>query len=141
MTRVRAARVVLFALGLFAVGGLAAAQESRLKFEVYKDKAGEFRWRLKAGNGEILATGGQGYKQKADAKHGVESVQKASTNPKANFELYEDAKKLHRWRLKASNGQVVASSSQGYKEKATAEKAISNIKANAGKAEVTEIKD
>jgi len=141
MTRVRAARLVLLVAGLFAVGGLAAAQESRLKFEVYKDKAGEFRWRLKAGNGEVLATGGQGYKAKADAKRGVESVQKASTNPKANFELYEDAKKLHRWRLKATNGQVIASSSQGYKAKADAEKAIANIKANAGKAEVTEIKD
>ena len=34
------------------------------KFEVYKDKAGEFRFRLKAGNGEVIATG-EGYKSKA----------------------------------------------------------------------------
>ncbi len=32
------------------------------KFEVYADKAGDFRYRLKAGNGQIVATGGVGYK-------------------------------------------------------------------------------
>lgn len=141
MTRVRLASLSLLVAGLLAPCGLAAAQESKVRFEVYKDKAGEYRWRLKAGNGETLATGGQGYKEKAAAKNGIASVQKASTSDKANFELYEDGKKGYRWRLKAANGQVIASSSQGYKAKADAEKAVANIKANAGKAEVTEIKD
>src|SRR5262245_14412723 len=115
--------------------------DGKLKFELYKDKAGEFRWRLKAANGAILATPGQGYKAAADAKHGIELVQKAGTDDKMKFEFYEDDKKEHRWRLKAANGQVVASSSEGYKAKADAEKAVESIKANAAKAEVVEIKE
>ena len=48
---------------------------SNPKFEIYKDKAGEFRFRLKAGNGEtILAS--EGYTQKAGCKNGIESVRK-----------------------------------------------------------------
>ena len=44
-------------------------------FEIYKDKSGKFRFRLKAGNGEIIAVG-EAYESKAAAKNGVESVQK-----------------------------------------------------------------
>ena len=45
------------------------------KFEVYVDKAGEFRFRLKARNGEIIATG-EGYKAKASCLNGIESIGK-----------------------------------------------------------------
>ena len=45
------------------------------KFEVYKDKAGEFRFRLKAKNGEIIATS-EGYKTKPSCENGIESVKK-----------------------------------------------------------------
>lgn len=45
------------------------------KFEVYQDKAGEFRFRLKARNGEIIATS-EGYKAKASCLNGIESVKK-----------------------------------------------------------------
>ena len=51
------------------------ATEKHPKFEVYKDKAGEFRFRLKASNGEIIATS-EGYKSKAGCKNGIESVRK-----------------------------------------------------------------
>lgn len=45
------------------------------KFELYKDKSGHFRFRLKAGNGEIIATS-EAYNSKASAKNGIESVKK-----------------------------------------------------------------
>lgn len=45
------------------------------KFEVYTDKAGEFRFRLKARNGEIIAAS-EGYMAKASCLNGVESVRK-----------------------------------------------------------------
>lgn len=45
------------------------------KFEIVKDKRGEYRFHLKAGNGEIISTS-EGYKTKASAKNGIESVQK-----------------------------------------------------------------
>ncbi|MGN8890541.1 YegP family protein [Dysosmobacter sp. HCP28S3_G4] len=51
------------------------AQEKHPKFEVYTDKAGEFRFRLKATNGQIIAVG-EGYKAKAGCLNGIASVQK-----------------------------------------------------------------
>ncbi len=47
------------------------------KFEVYEDKAGKFRFRLKAGNGEIVAVG-EGYDTKAAAQEGCAAVQRAA---------------------------------------------------------------
>ncbi len=45
------------------------------KFEIYTDKAGEFRFRLKARNGEIILAS-EGYKAKASCENGIESVRK-----------------------------------------------------------------
>ncbi|GAB3582297.1 YegP family protein [Leifsonia lichenia] len=45
------------------------------KFEIYQSSNGEYRFRLKAGNGEIIAVS-EGYKSKASARNGIESVQK-----------------------------------------------------------------
>jgi uncharacterized protein YegP (UPF0339 family) len=45
------------------------------KYEVYKDKSGGFRFRLKAGNGEVIASS-ESYKTKASALNGIESVKK-----------------------------------------------------------------
>ena len=45
------------------------------KFEVYQDKAGEFRFRLKARNGQIVATG-ESYKQLTSCLNGVESIKR-----------------------------------------------------------------
>jgi hypothetical protein len=44
------------------------------KFELYTDTKGEYRWRLKASNGQTIATGGEGYTTKANAKAGIDSV-------------------------------------------------------------------
>jgi uncharacterized protein YegP (UPF0339 family) len=43
------------------------------KFELFKDAGGKFRFRLKAGNGEIIATS-EAYNSKSSAKNGIESV-------------------------------------------------------------------
>ncbi|WLQ05828.1 YegP family protein [Arthrobacter oryzae] len=48
------------------------------KFELYKDKAGAFRFRLKAGNGEVIATG-EACKTKAAALKGIESVKNSAS--------------------------------------------------------------
>lgn len=44
------------------------------KFEVYVDNAGEYRFRLKASNGQVIANG-QGYKSKDSCLNGIRSVQ------------------------------------------------------------------
>ena len=45
------------------------------KFELYQDKKGEYRFRLKAGNGEIILVG-EGYKSKSGCKNGIDSIRK-----------------------------------------------------------------
>lgn len=51
------------------------------RFEVYEDNAGEWRWRLVATNGNIIADSGEGYASKQGAKRGIESVK--ANAPKA----------------------------------------------------------
>jgi len=46
------------------------------KFQIFKDGKGEYRWRLRAGNNEIIATSGEGYKAKASCEHGIELVKR-----------------------------------------------------------------
>ena len=49
--------------------------EKNPKFEMYTDKAGEFRFRLKAKNGQIIAVS-EGYTTIANCVNGIESVKK-----------------------------------------------------------------
>ena len=51
------------------------AVQANPKFEIYQDKAGEYRFRLKARNGQIIGTS-EGYAAKASCENGVESVKK-----------------------------------------------------------------
>jgi uncharacterized protein YegP (UPF0339 family) len=53
------------------------------KFEIFKDRKGEFRWRLRADNNQVIATG-EGYASKAGCKNGIDSVKKNA--PKAKID-------------------------------------------------------
>ena len=57
------------------------------KFEMYQDKAGEYRFRLKARNGEIIAMG-EGYKAKAGCLNGIDSIKRNA--PEANVVMIEE---------------------------------------------------
>lgn len=54
------------------------------KFEIYRDKAGEFRFRLRGENGKILLVG-EGYKAKASCQKGISSIRKNA--PVATLEV------------------------------------------------------
>ena len=68
-----------FALASASTGTFSTERRNVMagKFEVYEDKAGKFRFRLKASNGQIVASG-EAYETRAAAKKGCESVQKAA---------------------------------------------------------------
>ncbi|MBE7007827.1 MAG: DUF1508 domain-containing protein [Ruminococcaceae bacterium] len=51
------------------------------KFEVYTDKKGEYRFRLKAANGQIIGVG-EGYKEKKSCLNGIESIRKNAPGAK-----------------------------------------------------------
>lgn len=118
------------------------------KFEIAKVKTG-FKFNLKATNGQVIATS-EVYADKAACLRGVESVKKNALssvedqteagfatlkNPK--YELYLDRAKEYRFRLKATNGQVIATG-EGYKTKANCLNGIESIKKNAPEADVFE---
>lgn len=98
------------------------------KFELYTDTAGEYRFRLKAANGEnILAS--EGYKQKASAVNGIASVQKHAPDD-AHYERKISASGKPFFNLKASNGQVIGSS-QAYSSESARNAGLESVKKNA----------
>ena len=68
-------RAALQAAALAMTGFSAAAAESaELQFELYRDRNGEFRWRLKAGNGRILGQSSEGYQSRAGCLTAIERI-------------------------------------------------------------------
>jgi uncharacterized protein YegP (UPF0339 family) len=82
------------------------------KFECYRDKAGEYRFRLKAANSQVVLSS-EGYKSKAACMNGIESVKKNCSDPDC-FERKTTASGKYRFSLKSTNGQVIGTS-QNYK--------------------------
>ena len=116
---------------------------------VFKETpSGGFSFTLKAGNGQVVAQS-QVYKSMATLKTGVESVKKNAPiaqvedqtkegfetvkNPK--FEVYTDKKGEFRFRLKATNGQVICAS-EGYTTKAACKNGVESVKKNAAGAPI-----
>ncbi|MBO7400298.1 MAG: YegP family protein [Clostridia bacterium] len=119
------------------------------KFVVKKTKTG-FKFNLKAGNGEIIATS-EVYNTKGACLNGVKSV--INNAPKANFEdqtaegfekakhpkfeMYTDKAGEFRFRLKATNGQVIAVS-EGYAAKASCLNGVESVRKNAAEGKIEE---
>ena len=106
------------------------------KFEIYKDKAGEFRFRLKASNGQaILAS--EGYKAKAGCTNGIESVKKNAPSD-TNYERNETSSGKYRFNLKSTNSQIIGTS-QSYETTEARDNGIESVKNNAPDATVIEV--
>ena len=50
------------------------------KFQIYQDRKGEYRWRLRARNGEIIADGNEGYSSKVSCEHGIDLVKQQAAS-------------------------------------------------------------
>ncbi|TWF39581.1 hypothetical protein FHW36_10518 [Chitinophaga polysaccharea] len=98
------------------------------KFVISKDAKGEFRFKLKAGNGEpILAS--EGYTTKASCENGIESV-KTNSQVDERFEKKTSANGKHYFNLKASNGQIIGTSEM-YESSSSRDNGIASVKSNA----------
>ena len=98
------------------------------KFQVYKDVAGKYRFRIQADNNKIIAAG-EAYEQYKNCINGIKSIKRNSnapvedttvegqrfSNPK--FQIYKDNAEKFRFRLFARNGEIIADSSEGYETK------------------------
>ena len=119
------------------------------KFVIKKTNTG-VKFDLKAGNGQVIATS-EVYTTDAACNNGIESVKKnapvaavenqtvegyaVEKHPK--FEIYNDKAGEFRFRLKATNGQVIAVS-EGYKALAGCLNGVESVKENAPDADVVE---
>lgn len=101
------------------------------KFEIYKDKADEFRFRLKAGNGEIILAS-QGYNAKSGCTNGIESVKNHAPDD-GNYERKDTEAGKFMFNLKASNGQVIGTS-QSYTSASGCDNGIESVKRSAPEA-------
>lgn len=117
---------------------------------VIKAVASGIKFDLKAGNGEVIATS-EVYTSKSACENGIESVRKnapvaaiedqtiegfaTEKNPK--FEVYKDNKGEYRFRLKATNGQIIATG-EGYAAKASCLNGVESVRRNAPDAPVVE---
>ena len=115
------------------------------KFIIRQTETG-YKFDLKASNGETIATS-EIYTTQTACEKGAQSVANCAatanladltvggeaTNPK--FELYEDKAGQYRFRLKARNGEIIATS-EGYKTKASCENGIESVRKNAPDAEI-----
>ena len=111
------------------------------KFVIKETNTG-VKFDLKAGNGEVIATS-EVYTTESACKNGIASVTKnapvaaiedqtvegfaTQKNPK--FEIYQDKKGEYRFRLKATNGQIIATS-EGYKAMKSCVNGIESVKKN-----------
>ena len=139
MSRLSFALAVLFLL--LSNCTRATAADPEMKFEVYKDKAGEHRWRLMADSGTMLATDVKGCKEMADAKACVDTVMMSGSDESLHYEVYGDDKKEYRWRLKSNTGKVIAEAGEAYKKKTDADRAVDAMRAKVAKATVVVVKD
>jgi uncharacterized protein YegP (UPF0339 family) len=97
------ARSLIMALILFCAAGLVAprfadAQDKKDKakaatapattavFEVYKDRGGDYRFRLKNGEGHIMAVAGKGYDKKEDCLAVIDAIKKDAAKAKVEDE-------------------------------------------------------
>ncbi len=118
------------------------------KFVIKETKNGGFVFNLKAGNGEVIAVS-ETYGSLSACKNGIESVRKNAVEAKVEdqtvenfekvanpkFEIYADKAGEFRFRLKAKNGEIIATG-EGYKAKPSCKNGIESIRKNAPEAEV-----
>lgn len=106
------------------------------KFELYLDAAKKYRFRLKAGNGEIIGSS-EGYVSTQGAENGIESV-RTNSQIDSRYTIFAGANSKHYFNLKAGNGEIILQS-QGYASEASAKTGVASVKANAPSAQLIDL--
>jgi uncharacterized protein YegP (UPF0339 family) len=120
----------------------------KARYQVYRDAAGKFRFRLRAANNKIVAVS-EAYERKAGCMNGVKSVQKncdskiedktigAETLPHPKYEVFTDVASKFRFNLSAPNGEIIAAS-EAYETKQGCMDGIESVK-NSCEAEIEDL--
>jgi uncharacterized protein YegP (UPF0339 family) len=144
---------------------LEALRQSQARFELFEDRSGGHRWRLRHRNGNIIADSAEAYASRQKCQQGMHSVMRnalgaevrliepddpeeaaeaVETEPieyesQASFELYEDDAGDYRWRLVHDNGNVLADSGEGYASKSNAKRAMAGVREHAASGDYLKI--
>lgn len=94
------------------------------KFEVYTDKSGSYRFRLRARNGQIILSS-EGYSSKSGCKNGIESVKKNASNDQ-RFRRETSSNGKHFFVLMAGNKEPIGQS-QMYQRPQSREKGVQAV--------------
>ena len=103
-------------------------------FQIYKDKSGKHRFRLKAKNGENIISS-QAYASRSTCMKGVKSVAKNSLS-KDNFKSKENKAGKWNFNLVAANNKIIATS-QSYADRSSMNKGIKSVMTNAPKLKIS----
>jgi len=110
------------------------------KFELFKsEKNGEFYFRLKASNGEIILQS-EGYKAKAGCENGIKSVRENSKIPE-RFEKRVSKNELPYFVLKAGNGEIIGCSEMYESGVSGRDNGIASVGKNAPDAKFDDLDD
>lgn len=90
-----------------------------MRFEVDRNVAGQFIWRLRANNNLIIANG-ESYPAKHNCEHAIMLVKGSRLD---QYWVFQDRVGQWRWHMKAANNEIVAQSSEGYHHKQDCESA------------------
>jgi len=120
---------------------------SKATFELFEDAGGEWRWRLRHDNGNIISDSGEGYASKSNAKRALGRVREhvaaadyLRVDPTA-FEVFRNAGGEWRWRLIHENGNVLADSGEGYSSRSKARQGLDSVQSNAAEAALEAVGD
>lgn len=106
------------------------------KFEIYIDTSRQYRFRLKAGNGEIILSS-EAYTQKSGCHNGIQSV-KTNAPYDSNYRRLTSQNGKYYFNLLANNYQVIGTS-QMYQTAAGRDAGINSVKTNAPTAPVVDL--
>lgn len=109
-------------------------------FNFKTNRAGEWYWRLDAGNGEPVADSAEGYNEKSDCEHGaslfkalgptspVREVDKdVSHGQGPDWEYFKGKDNQWYWRFRAGNNKIIADGNEGYSSEGNVKRAIDTV--------------
>ena len=107
-----------------------------MSYELKNDASGQFRFNLKAANGEVILAS-EAYTQKASALAGIDSV-RANGPSESNYEKKTSSADQPYFVLKAQNGEIIGRSEM-YSSTAARDNGIKSVQVNCGSDKVNDL--
>ncbi len=95
-------------------------------FELYEDRSGRYRFRLRANNGHVMVASSDAYLTQPAAEQAIRKVQSG----RLATHLFEDGRGEYRWRM-SEGSDVIAVSSEGYSSRRSCERALESVEQRA----------